>query len=93
MADLDERQASEACIKLFAVQRELLVAAHAEGGRYFLRDDDPRRSEKRVTLVGLCDRPTPLFRRAGFRSSRTDGGFYFELTQDGADVARVVGAP
>ena len=93
MADLDERQVGETCVKLFAVQRELLVAAHEQGDRYFLRDDDPRRAEKRTTLVGLCDRPVSLFRRAGFRSSLTDGGFYFELTPDGVAVARVVGAP
>lgn len=89
----DEQQAREAGIKLFATQRELLTEAHDQAGRYFLRDDDPRRAEKRATLVGLCDRVKPLFRRAGFRSSRTDGGFYFELTPLGADVARVVGAP
>ena len=88
----DEQQAREAGIKLFAIQRELLVAAHDQNGRYFLRDDDPQRSEKRSAIVALCDLPKPLFRRAGFRSSRTDGGFYFELTELGADVARVVGA-
>lgn len=79
--------------ELFAVQRALLTEALANEGRYFLRDDDPDRAEKRAAVVALCDMPKPLFLRAGFRSGGTDGGFYFRLTKGGEDVARVVGAP